>query len=102
MTEFVASIEEYVDGDQIGMESTGKYLYKRFVDIKRIEVSRAKRSEFVELVVKVTRYQLYRLRERAYGGSRCANCVKDRIVRAFLIEEQKLVKQLVKQKVAAK
>ena len=28
---------------------------------------------------------------RAYGGSRCASCVRERIVRAFLIEEQKLV-----------
>merc|ERR1711894_791597 len=28
---------------------------------------------------------------RAYGGSRCAKCVRERIVRAFLIEEQKLV-----------
>lgn len=26
---------------------------------------------------------------RAYGGSRCAGCVRNRIVRAFLIEEQK-------------
>lgn len=31
---------------------------------------------------------------RAYGGSRCANCVKQRIVRAFLIEEQKIVKKV--------
>eukprot|EP00299_Pterocystis_sp_00344_P002344 c12657_g1_i1.p1 GENE.c12657_g1_i1~~c12657_g1_i1.p1 ORF type:complete len:110 (-),score=19.78 c12657_g1_i1:44-373(-) len=31
---------------------------------------------------------------RAYGGSRCAKCVRDRIVRAFLIEEQKIVKQI--------
>merc|ERR1712216_780336 len=35
---------------------------------------------------------------RAYGGSRCANCVRERIVRAFLIEEQKIVKQVLKQK----
>merc|ERR1711931_135122 len=28
---------------------------------------------------------------RAYGGSRCAKCVRARIIRAFLIEEQKLV-----------
>merc|ERR1711918_52662 len=35
---------------------------------------------------------------RAYGGSRCATCVRDRIVRAFLIEEQKIVKQVLKQK----
>ncbi|KAL2004262.1 hypothetical protein VTN02DRAFT_4777 [Thermoascus thermophilus] len=34
---------------------------------------------------------------RAYGGSRCANCVKDRIVRAFLIEEQKIVKKVLKE-----
>lgn len=35
---------------------------------------------------------------RAYGGSRCAGCVKMRIVRAFLIEEQKIVKQVLQQK----
>ncbi|CCE86322.1 Piso0_004805 [Millerozyma farinosa CBS 7064] len=34
--------------------------------------------------------------QRAYGGSRCANCVKDRVVRAFLIEEQKIVKSVLK------
>merc|ERR1712166_944490 len=32
----------------------------------------------------------------AYGGSRCAKCVRARIVRAFLIEEQKIVKQVLK------
>ncbi len=35
--------------------------------------------------------------QRAYGGSRCANCVKDRITRAFLIEEQKIVKKVLKE-----
>lgn len=42
---------------------------------------------------------------RAYGGSRCSNCVRDRIVRAFLIEEQKIVKKVLKEtetKTAAK
>ncbi|KAK5080644.1 60S ribosomal protein L34B [Exophiala xenobiotica] len=34
---------------------------------------------------------------RAYGGSRCASCVRDRIVRAFLIEEQKIVKKVLKE-----
>ena len=34
---------------------------------------------------------------RSYGGSRCANCVKDRVVRAFLIEEQKIVKKVMKE-----
>ncbi|KAL7753056.1 60S ribosomal protein L34B [Sorochytrium milnesiophthora] len=38
---------------------------------------------------------------RAYGGSRCAHCVKQRIVRAFLIEEQKIVKKVVKAAAAA-
>eukprot|EP00274_Cyanoptyche_gloeocystis_P006910 CAMPEP_0196655432 /NCGR_PEP_ID=MMETSP1086-20130531/5172_1 /TAXON_ID=77921 /ORGANISM="Cyanoptyche gloeocystis , Strain SAG4.97" /LENGTH=119 /DNA_ID=CAMNT_0041987737 /DNA_START=95 /DNA_END=454 /DNA_ORIENTATION=+ len=33
---------------------------------------------------------------RAYGGSRCSNCVKSRIIRAFLIEEQKIVKKVLK------
>jgi large subunit ribosomal protein L34e len=32
-----------------------------------------------------------------YAGSRCANCVKDRVVRAFLIEEQKIVKKVLKE-----
>ncbi|KAF9505919.1 hypothetical protein BS47DRAFT_1353509 [Hydnum rufescens UP504] len=34
---------------------------------------------------------------RAYGGSRCGQCVKDRIVRAFLVEEAKIVKKVMKQ-----
>ena len=35
---------------------------------------------------------------RAYGGSRCAKCVRLRVVRAFLIEEQKCVKQVLAEK----
>merc|ERR1711998_235710 len=34
---------------------------------------------------------------RAYGGSRCHTCVRKRIVRAFLIEEQKIVKDVQRQ-----
>eukprot|EP00897_Mesotaenium_endlicherianum_P000539 jgi/Mesen1/10486/ME000083S09987 len=33
---------------------------------------------------------------RAYGGSMCASCVRERIVRAFLVEEQKIVKKVLK------
>jgi len=33
---------------------------------------------------------------RVYGGSRCGKCVRQRIVRAFLIEEQKIVKKVIK------
>lgn len=32
--------------------------------------------------------------QRAYGGSRCATCVRDRIVRSFLVEEAKIVKKV--------
>jgi large subunit ribosomal protein L34e len=35
--------------------------------------------------------------QRAYGGSRCSNCVRQRIIRAFLIEEQKIVKKVLKE-----
>eukprot|EP00386_Alphamonas_edax_P003718 GDKI01011238.1.p2 GENE.GDKI01011238.1~~GDKI01011238.1.p2 ORF type:complete len:147 (+),score=54.17 GDKI01011238.1:41-442(+) len=35
---------------------------------------------------------------RPYGGSRCHECVRSRIVRAFLIEEQKCVKQVLQEK----
>lgn len=35
---------------------------------------------------------------RSYGGSRCASCVRNRIVRAFLLEEQKIVKKVLKTK----
>ncbi|KAJ3312464.1 60S ribosomal protein L34 [Boothiomyces sp. JEL0838] len=38
---------------------------------------------------------------RAYGGSRCAGCVRNRIVRAFLVEEQKIVKKVIKSQEAA-
>lgn len=39
---------------------------------------------------------------RAYGGSRCATCVRQRIVRAFLIEEQKIVKKVLLEKLKKK
>lgn len=35
---------------------------------------------------------------RAYGGSRCHKCVRNRIVRAFLIEEQKISKKVLAEK----
>merc|ERR1712196_467619 len=37
---------------------------------------------------------------RAYGGTRCAGCVRSRVVRAFLIEEQKCVKQVLAEKMS--
>ncbi|EGD83207.1 60S ribosomal protein L34 [Salpingoeca rosetta] len=40
--------------------------------------------------------------QRAYGGSRCHQCVRNRIVRAFLIEEQKIVKQVLKSQAQSK
>ncbi|KAL0584085.1 hypothetical protein ABG067_006075 [Albugo candida] len=39
---------------------------------------------------------------RAYGGSRCAKCVRQRIVRAFLVEEQKIVKKVLLEKMKRK
>lgn len=38
---------------------------------------------------------------RAYGGSRCHGCVRDRILRAFLLEEQKIVKKVLKSKASS-
>ena len=35
---------------------------------------------------------------RAYGGSRCGGCVRQRVIRAFLIEEQKCVKAFMVEK----
>jgi len=35
---------------------------------------------------------------RAYGGSRCSTCVRHRIIRAFLVEEQKIVKKVLRQR----
>merc|ERR1712061_469143 len=49
-----------------------------------------------------TEYRRLKKRERrvsrAYGGSRCAGCVRSRVLRAFLIEEQKCVKQVLAEK----
>ncbi|XP_045213789.1 60S ribosomal protein L34-like [Mercenaria mercenaria] len=39
---------------------------------------------------------------RTYGGSRCHKCVRDRIIRAFLIEEQKIVVRVLKAQEASK
>ncbi len=38
---------------------------------------------------------------RPYGGSRCAHCVKDRVLRAFIVEEQKIVKKVLMEKLKA-
>jgi large subunit ribosomal protein L34e len=38
---------------------------------------------------------------RAYGGSQCHICVRERIMRAFLVEEQKIVKDVMKHRAAA-
>nr|CDS32164.1 Ribosomal protein L34a [Hymenolepis microstoma] len=35
---------------------------------------------------------------RTYGGSRCHACVRSRILRAFLMEEQKVLKQIIREK----
>ncbi|KAF1744176.1 hypothetical protein MXB_4089 [Myxobolus squamalis] len=35
---------------------------------------------------------------RSYGGSRCGKCVRDRILRAFLVEESRIIKILSKSK----
>jgi large subunit ribosomal protein L34e len=37
---------------------------------------------------------------RAYGGSRCMSCTRDRIKRAFFLEEQKTVKAIIAEKEA--
>ena len=40
---------------------------------------------------------------RTYGGSQCPRCVRERVVRAFLIEEQNIVNKVLKaQSVTAK
>ncbi|KAH9399421.1 PREDICTED: 60S ribosomal protein L34-like [Rhagoletis zephyria] len=39
---------------------------------------------------------------RSYGGSKCASCVRNRIVRAFLIEEEKIVTKVLKTQSAQK
>eukprot|EP00949_MAST-11_sp_MAST-11-sp1_P003481 g3481.t1 len=39
---------------------------------------------------------------RTYGGSLCSGCLKTRIIRAFLIEEKNLVRQVLQQKAASK
>mmetsp|Transcript_48738 Transcript_48738/g.128846 ORF Transcript_48738/g.128846 Transcript_48738/m.128846 type:complete len:123 (-) Transcript_48738:69-437(-) len=52
-----------------------------------------------------TEYRRLKKRERrvnrAYGGSRCAFCTRTRVMRAFLIEEQKCVKQVLAEKLAS-
>eukprot|EP00293_Proteomonas_sulcata_P004422 CAMPEP_0184326506 /NCGR_PEP_ID=MMETSP1049-20130417/142416_1 /TAXON_ID=77928 /ORGANISM="Proteomonas sulcata, Strain CCMP704" /LENGTH=117 /DNA_ID=CAMNT_0026648709 /DNA_START=602 /DNA_END=955 /DNA_ORIENTATION=- len=44
----------------------------------------------------------YKHVSRAYGGNMCGKCVRQRIIRAFLIEEQTIVKRLYEQKKGGK
>ena len=49
--------------------------------------------------VKLARIARHKRRvSRVYGGSRCHKCVRARIVRAFLLEEQKCVKAVLLEK----
>ena len=56
--------------------------------------------------LKASAYRNLKKREktvsRAYGGSACAGCVRMRIVRAVLLEEQKAVKKLLAERSAKK
>lgn len=52
--------------------------------------------------LKATAYKNIKRRERtvsrAYGGAVCGSCVRQKIVRAFLLEEQKAVKKLLQER----
>lgn len=52
--------------------------------------------------LKATAYRKLKKRQktvsRPYGGATCGKCVKERIIRAFLIEEQMVVKKLLKER----
>ena len=63
----------------------------RLPGIKHMSAAEAKKAHYKDKTV-----------SRAYGGSRCANCVKDRVVHAFLIEEQKIVKKVLAEKLKNK
>merc|ERR1712194_751713 len=56
--------------------------------------------------LKSTDYKNLKKRERTvsrcYGGSACGGCVRMRIVRAFLLEEQKAVKKLMQDRASKK
>jgi large subunit ribosomal protein L34e len=38
---------------------------------------------------------------RPYGGSRCAHCTRERVMRAFILEEQQIVKKMLAEKLKA-
>ena len=59
----------------------------RLIGIKQMKNSDFKNSKKRERTV-----------SRAYGGSACGNCVKTRVMRAFLLEEHKAVKKLMADK----
>mmetsp|Transcript_20755 Transcript_20755/g.28020 ORF Transcript_20755/g.28020 Transcript_20755/m.28020 type:complete len:120 (-) Transcript_20755:116-475(-) len=43
----------------------------------------------------------HRTVSRAYGGNCCLTCVRERIMRAFIVEEQKIVKKVILEKAKA-
>ena len=59
-------------------------------DIKLSGVARARPREWSRMSRRMKTVN------RPYGGSRCALCVRNRVVRAFLIEEQKIVTKVLK------
>ncbi|KAL5256656.1 hypothetical protein ACHWQZ_G011794 [Mnemiopsis leidyi] len=64
------------------------------IELKGIPAVRPKKMASLSKRVKTV--------SRTYGGTKCGCCVRNRIVRAFLIEEQKIVARVLKAQAAKK
>ncbi len=80
-----------------GGKLVGQRCYKRGSGVKCSDCKKV-----LQGIPMVKHYQWLKQRQRkvarAYGGSCCAKCVQQRIMRAFLLEEQKAVKKVLQEK----
>ncbi|KAI7944539.1 hypothetical protein MJO28_010234, partial [Puccinia striiformis f. sp. tritici] len=78
-----------VHGSSISVKE-GVYLFQEFLDPYDSSVPALQPVQCATISKRVKTVQ------RPYGGSHCGNCVRHRIVRAFLVEEAKIVKKVLK------
>ncbi|KAI9625421.1 hypothetical protein KEM48_010901 [Puccinia striiformis f. sp. tritici PST-130] len=82
-----------VHGSSISVKE-GVYLFQEFLD--PYDSSVFHQVPALQPVQCATISKRVKTVQRPYGGSHCGNCVRHRIVRAFLVEEAKIVKKVLK------
>ena len=72
------------------------FIFRGALDVRARSINEEMKLAASHALAALAREDVPEAVARAYGGNRCGTCVRTRIMRAFLIEEQKVVKAVLK------